>query len=430
MSKTIHPEWAQDWFAKVIKQSKFKVRTIPLKSSKEWVLENGMINHKSGLFFKIVGISWSDKNSGKYIRPLIEQREVGTLGFLLRRGKNGTQILAQAKIEPGNVGFCQIGPTFQATASNAAKVHGGKVPAYKKYFELGAKHEVFQTLQSEQGTRFLGKLNRNTLVLAKKPVRPTTLHQWVDTEKLLNAVDHNNFINTDSRSVLVCSPWEILIGRRPFSNNKSAFAEELEASYKNFSQEKLDTVLQNIEAKRSKTPEPVMKDLRHMEGWKLTPNGIQSNTRKPYSIKQIAVTAYGREVSHWDQPIVDSTHNGTVDLCCLKIDGVLQFYFVPRAEAGLVYKVELGPSIVSEPGHYLKKPKGQGKVMASVSQSDEGGRFFQDVSKYRILQLNNQKGLEPGGFWLTLGEVCALLKKENVFTNESRSVLSLLLKWL
>ncbi|WP_204311049.1 NDP-hexose 2,3-dehydratase family protein, partial [Stenotrophomonas maltophilia] len=77
--------------------------------------------------FQVVGLNWREAGAVR-CQPFIEQREIGTLGFLARRTADGLALLLHAKAEPGNVGIAQIGPTCQATASNRDRVHGGALP--------------------------------------------------------------------------------------------------------------------------------------------------------------------------------------------------------------------------------------------------------------------------------------------------------------
>ena len=67
-------------------------------------------------------------------QPLIDPPEIGTLGFSLRGIGKNREVLAYAKIEPGNVDTVQLAPTCQATASNIARVHSGEMPPYSEYF--------------------------------------------------------------------------------------------------------------------------------------------------------------------------------------------------------------------------------------------------------------------------------------------------------
>ena len=60
-----------------------------------------------------------------------------------------------------------------------------------------------------------------------------------------------------------------------------------------------------------------------------------------------------------------------------------------------------------------------------MRQSDEGGRFFQDVAEYRIIDIGTVQP-EADLIQLTLSEMAYLLPK-GIFNNEARSAISLLL---
>lgn len=433
MAKQQIPSWAKRLFTETIENSKFEIDNLPIKDSKEWTVNKGAIVHKSGLFFKIVGTKWCNLGGNITTQPLIEQREIGTLGFMIFKNGETNKILVQAKIEPGNIGICQIAPTYQATASNSAKVHGGKVPVYKEYFENNLKNTISQVLQSEQGSRFLAKLNRNVLVISKTVIKPSTIHKWIDVDKLLDSLELNYLINTDARSVLVCCPWKVLAHREPFTKNNKKITKLMRNSYITIRDNKNIEIKNKLKTIRSKLNHPEVVDIRTLKNWKLKKYGLIGTNDSSFSVKQISVRAENREVKHWDQPIISSNGVGYVDLLCAYVGGVLQFLFIPYAEPGLVHKVELGPSVIIHPGENndsdLIEPNGE--ILAKVMQSDEGGRFFQDKTRYRIVYIRNIKqSSSPKGFWLTLGETKQLLLEEGIFNNEARSVLSLVLKWL
>jgi oxidase EvaA len=65
-------------------------------------------------------------------------------------------------------------------------------------------------------------------------------------------------------------------------------------------------------------------------------------------------------------------------------------------------------------------------VVARVRQSDEGGRFYRDVTDYRIVRRLDGSD-ETDAVALTLGELQELLLEGGWLTNEARSALSLLL---
>jgi oxidase EvaA len=147
----------------------------------------------------------------------------------------------------------------------------------------------------------------------------------------------------------------------------------------------------------------------------------------------LRIVAKNREVAQWDQPIISSYGLGKIELICGRINGILHFHFKPVTEAGLYNFTELSPTICTEPGEkyeneiFLRNHKN--KIISTVFQSDEGGRFFQNRTRYRIIDIG-QADMNLKGFWLTLHQIQALSLEEGWFTNESRSAISLLLSWL
>ncbi len=65
----------------------------------------------------------------------------------------------------------------------------------------------------------------------------------------------------------------------------------------------------------------------------------------------------------------------------------------------------------------------------SVEASDEGGRFYQCVSRYDIRMLDSSVDPElPEDYcWLTLGQLRCLLNGPDTISDESRGILSLFL---
>lgn len=421
------PYWLNEWFEKTIADSRFSVQITPWKNSKSWNFIDGSLSHTSGRFFKVVGVRHKQSNGTVTLRPLMEQREIGTLGFVVHGPMGERQILVQAKIEPGNIGTCQLAPTFQATASNASQVHGGIAPAYKDLF-YGTEEG---TLQSEQGTRFLGKLNRNVMLAIDRMLEPTPLHKWVSIPELLSLLDTDHAINTDARSVLVCAEWEQLAAK-PFTSRQDAFTKLLQKSYATKKPRVLKSIASELKRLRAQESPFEIVPLEYLAGWRITDTTIESETPGAFSVVHINVVSHDREVQAWDQPIINSPGKGYADVHCTVIEGVLHFYLPPQTEAGLLHKVELGPSYLSEPGEENVPPEvPNARIHAQVVQSDEGGRFYQDATLYRLMEVDNTiLQTTDIRYWLTLRDIKELLAKGGYLTNEARSALSLVLRWL
>jgi dTDP-4-dehydro-6-deoxy-alpha-D-glucopyranose 2,3-dehydratase len=159
-----------EWLSSFNSKSAIRVESITFSASKEWVFtpKQAALEHRTGGFFSVMGLHYQSRfhNNHVFQQPIIYQPEIGILGFLAKRINGELHLLAQAKVEPGNVNIVQLGPTLQATESNYKGLHGGSIPAFLSYFTKAKPFVVLvDQLQSEQGSRFYKKRNRNMVVL-------------------------------------------------------------------------------------------------------------------------------------------------------------------------------------------------------------------------------------------------------------------------
>lgn len=423
-----------NWLTELKKSSGFKTTWISQNDSKEWSIKKGRICHKTNHFFKIIGIRYTNLDSEVTDQPIILQKEIGTLGFLMREHLNNKEILVQAKIEPGNTNIIQLAPTCQATKSNAMCYHGGAKPPFYCLFNKQHPKIIYSSLQSEQGSRFYKKRNRNMLAISNDDYVLTENYRWLSIDLLLKLLGSDYLVNTDARSVMVCSPWEKLVNRIPFSQSKTSFARALLMSYQqNIKTKQFIEMNKELCLAQKTILDTKIMPLEQLKDWKVTCLGVKPMLKKKFSVRYLNVTTKSREVASWDQPIIDSYGGGSVDLVCGRIDGVLHFNFIIINEPGLCNNAELSPTICVEPGCRKKtdilKDYPRAKVVKSVLQSDEGGRFYQDTTKYRIIDIG-EADMNLPGYWLNLAQIQDMLLKDGWFTNESRSVLSLLLWWM
>lgn len=373
---------------------KAAIKSADLKDSKQWLIRGDSMVHRTGCFFSIRPV----RHKGGCSFPIIDQPEIGTLGILAnRRTSDRTDLLLQWKFEPGNVGGWQWAPTCQATYSNIMRAHKGAEPPYSKGFIQWPF--VSDSLQSEQGFSFFKKRNRNVVKLIEfKPCGET--HAWMPFSSVQRLLLRDFISNTDLRSVIASSDWKLLLGK-PRVN--TSLKREL---WDSFLQEDTTQNGSRLKWKQDRARR------------RLTP-GNWNECR--HLVSHWDVTCPEREVPQWDQPLLNQIGVHRFRLYSDKINGIRKFFFAFINEPGLYNKVEFGPVIT----HAVDR---KAKTIARVYQSEEGGRFYQNISEYEIVDSNN-----PGcddGCWLTLASIQKLVKLDCTFTSEARTLISMVLAFM
>jgi len=431
------------WRREQAVRSGLRLQPIDLKTATEWSLRDGRLCHRSGGFFSIVGLRWEPEASPPLLQPFILQPEIGILGFLCRRNGDTLHLLVQAKTEPGNPFGVQLAPTFQCTESNYLCLHGGTRAPYFDCFDGRAGRVLADSLQSEQGSRFLGKYNRNLLVEVADWLQPAgEAWQWLPMPVVLRSIATDLLFNTDARSVLAVSPWEVFCSKAgPFAARagQDPFIAELRHSYCcEPASSRLQAVMQWLsDRQRSGDHSHRVVPLDELPGW-------SGETDQPFlpagagvGIRCFQVEALDREVPRWQQPLLYSDSGGDVLLATQVRDGVLRLLVQASAEPGYENGAQLAPGLMRTPGSPTQQDaqwehcNGLPGILDCLL-SEEGGRFHQDINRYRIVQLAEgiELPLRINQTWLTLGEITALKTTPGVFSNEFRSALSLLLQFV
>jgi oxidase EvaA len=201
------------WFRKIRNSSKQKTKLIAIAQLKDWQVDEKTFNimHKTGKFYSIEGldIKGANREISSWQQPVINQPEVGILGFTVKKINGIYHFLIQAKEEPGNICEVQISTTVMATQSNLKRVHKGKKVLFSEYFTDNKKAKViFKKKQSEEGARFYKKNNLNIIVEVNKnqlkKVPPN--FKWVSLYQLKQLLNKPNTVNAPARSVISCLP--------------------------------------------------------------------------------------------------------------------------------------------------------------------------------------------------------------------------------
>ena len=113
----------QGYLTETVERSRFAIEEIKISQQETWALREGALSHSSNGFFHITG--FVHRRTGR--EELVMYQPQGALtGLAVYRRGDSMYLLLQARIEPGNTGIGNYGPTVQSTPANYLAVHGGK----------------------------------------------------------------------------------------------------------------------------------------------------------------------------------------------------------------------------------------------------------------------------------------------------------------
>ncbi|WP_306318205.1 MULTISPECIES: NDP-hexose 2,3-dehydratase family protein [unclassified Streptomyces] len=420
------PDFAA-WLAARERAHRFAVERIPLAELDGWSFDagTGNLTHRSGRFFSVEGlhVTTGAPPFPEWHQPVIHQPETGILGILAKEFDGVLHFLMQAKMEPGNPNLLQLSPTVQATRSNYTKVHRGSDVKYIEYFTTpGRGRPLADVLQSEHGSWFYRKANRNMLVLTDEDVAVDEDFCWLTLGQLGELLRQDTVVNMDSRTVLGClpglpaEPW----ARHPDTELLSWFTGERSRH----------------EVRAERTP------LRDAVGWHRDAWTVSHAAGRYFRVVGLAVQAGNREVTSWSQPLFEPVGQGVTAFLCRRIAGVPHVLAHARVEGGFLDTVELGPTVQYTPDNYahLSGPDrppflddvlcaDRRRIRYDAVHSEEGGRFLNAVSRYLFVDAEDTGAAAdpPAGYrWVTPGQLSALARHGHYVNVQARTLLACL----
>ena len=425
------------WIDSIKDNTKVQLEKIKLQDCSPWFYdkEKGELRNKDGSFFQVTGIEMAGPDKTIH-QPIIIQNEIGFLGIIACKINGVWHYLMQAKIEPGNVNVVQVSPTIQATKSNFEAKHGGRVPAYLDFF-LNMKPEqvLVDQIQSEQSSRFLGKRNRNVIIMSDEELEEKKNFRWLTLSQIKALMHYDNLVNMDTRTVISCIPFVLLEDEKdlPFAQNLRYKSSVTELNRKTIIS--LYNVMNNY--KMFTENRVRLLPLHELKGWEIKDNGVFPVQDYSFEVIYCNVLIEGREVTSWNQPLVASRGMGTIGLICCNFDGMFKFLVKPRAEVGCRDFIEIGPTIQQDYAQvesdevsklfWKKLERGEG-VITDAILSEEGGRFYQEQNRNVIIEIGKDElsQLPEGYVWSDYGTLNILMQVNNVLNIQLRNMLSFL----
>ena len=434
------------WMKEQNEKVNVKVTKIPFNQLKLWNAGENNISHSSGKFFSIVGIDVKTNWGGvfEWQQPIINQPEVGFLGFITKEFDGVLHFLMQAKIEPGNINYVQLSPTLQATKSNYTKAHKGNSPLYLEYFQQATPEQILlDQLQSEQGARFLKKRNRNIIIKIDEEIPVYDNFVWLTLGQIKKLMNRDNLVNMDTRTVISGIPFGAYesgsLPALPANTSeirqmffKSAFEKE-KSLYS------IDNIISFITKQKSFYELDVTQiPLKDLKNWHYTENEIYHEQHKYFKVIAVDVEIGNREVINWTQPMVEPAQEGLCVFICKKVNGILHFAVQTKLECGNFDIIELAPTIQTLTGDYKAKSSEnlpfldyalnakKENIIYDTLQSEEGGRFYREQNRNMIIFAGKEfpTALPDNFIWLTLNQLYTFLKFNNYLNIQARNLIA------
>lgn len=435
-----------------------KVALAELAGFGEWryVADPLRITHRSGRFFAVEGYRVEIAGTGRTTRcfdqPLVNQPEVGVLGFLSTTFDGVRHLLVQHKMEPGNPRWVQLAPTVQATESNYTRVHGGSRTRYLEYFtDPDPARVLVDERQPEHAHYYLHKLNRNVVVDVDDTVPAHDGFRWMTLGQLRRLLAQPHAVNMDARSVLCCLPLADTAelpamnpGREPievpggvvtgfgravlYSSDPAAATEHSDDHLARWWTELTDGTTVRL------TRRPVDR----LAGWRLDGDALRPATgRHEFSVLGVSVRARTREVTSWTQPMLARYGTGLLGLLTQERHGTLHVLLRAGVGAGCGTTWQLEPTVVchqdwatgvvGQPFARWFADPADPNIRVATMNSEEGGRFWRFDYRYAVVEAPPGVAVElpPGYRWMSLAQV-ATFRARGVVGIEARNILACL----
>ncbi len=455
LESTFHSiEEVKKWVSSQNEKINVNVSRINFDELDQWSFskETQNLKHQSGKFFSIDGIdvktNWG--NLSHWQQPIINQPEIGYLGFITKEFNGVLYFLLQAKIEPGNVNCVQLSPTLQATKSNYSKIHKGKSPAYLDYFVHATPSQILlDQLQSEQGARFLKKRNRNIIIKIDEEIPLLDNFIWLSLAQIKILMQEDNLVNMDTRTVISGIPYgdfskksieiiQLLQEKNVGNKNNFNF---LKSTLQNSGElHSFDDLIQFITKRKAHYELEVLKiPIASIQNWVVENDVIRHIDNKYFRVIAAKVEIENREVVSWMQPMIEPAQEGICAFVCKEINGILHFIVQTKVEAGNFDILELAPTVQCLTGNY-RNEKGssqmpflkyaleskQENIIYDTIQSEEGGRFYKEQNRNMLIIADDSIALElPENYiWMTLNQMQLFIKFNNYLNIQARSLIA------
>lgn len=176
-----------------------------------------------------------------------------------------------------------------------------------------------------------------------------------------------------------------------------------------------------------------------LQGWNFASNtgDLHHETGRFFSIVGLDVYANVMNEKRWTQPIISQPEVGYLGIICKEFEGVLYFLLQAKIEPGNVNCVQLSPTLQATRSNYTQVHGGKkpayleyfqnvkpDQIILDQLQSEQGARFLRKRNRNIIIRVDEDIEVREDFRWLTLGQIKALIRRDNTVNMDTRTVLS------
>ncbi|MCI4648289.1 NDP-hexose 2,3-dehydratase family protein [Phaeodactylibacter sp.] len=412
-AKTI--EELQFFLSETLNTSSFRIQRASFDAQEEWLIKDGMLSHRTGGFFHVIGVNDAKADSDTLY---LFQPQSALTGLIICPSKNSRDpyVLTQARIEPGNTGVIQLGPTIQSTPANFLRLHNGKKNPYLDYLYSGHHYVTgfHSTNQLDLGKRYYQKTKWHNFALVSSLLETADTYIWLPLSVLAEAVKMDFILNTDLRSLIAIFNWDSLSGQsaQPKQNQSSAILEYyLRKSQPVYCRNKFIPIDQS-------------------SAFSMEDQAIRIN-KNDQEVGLYQIETNHREVQRWTQPLWSAEGKGKAILLCSDLSGQRVFLLTVEEEKGTASSFSISTSFLFYPEDtHAPEIDSLPPPLARFAQSDEGGRFINHEFEFQLIEVDYGFPIRQNQFWVGIDELIRILSTSNLCNIQLRGICSLLIEQL
>jgi len=164
---------------------------------------------------------------------------------------------------------------------------------------------------------------------------------------------------------------------------------------------------------------------------------IVNKNRSFFAIKGIQKIENGRVIA--EQPILLQNEIGYLGIICKVIDGEMNLLMYAKIEPGNINHIQISPTIQATKSNFTQKHGGKKppyleyfvnasnyNIIVDQIQSEQSSRFLGKRNRNIIIEVDENEEIEvlPSHRWMTLTQIKALMKYDNLVNMDTRTVLS------